>query len=221
MTDFRLLVPVLWAGVISMMPGTAVVADSSAEDDWQFNAGAYPYAAGTKGETASGSDLDVSFTALIDNLDMAFMGNVEARKSNWPRAADVLYLNVGAGGGYREPRSEQATLDLVAGARYLEVSSFLDMSTRLGPLARSRGVAASGNSRDIIIGMRGDVYLKDNCYAPYDADLGTGDSDFTWQIAGWIGYKFDWVTPTSSPVTWTGISNPAPSSTISISADHS
>lgn len=99
MTDFRFLVPVLCASAISMAPATAVAADSSAEDDWQFKAGVYLYAAGIKGETASGSDLDISFTDLINNLDMAFMGNVEARKSKWSLAADVIYLDVGADGG--------------------------------------------------------------------------------------------------------------------------
>lgn len=206
-----------------MAPATAVAADSSAEDDWQFKAGVYLYAAGIKGETASGSDLDISFTDLINNLDMAFMGNVEARKSKWSLAADVIYLDVGADGGGRVPiesapglsvkvdadvklrawvlgftagyrvlKSEQATLDLIAGTRYLEIRSILDTSIQLGPLARSREVAESGSNWDAIVGVKGDVYLKDNWYAPYYLDVGTGDSDLTWQIAGGIGYKFDW-----------------------------
>lgn len=223
MTDFRFLVPVLCASAISMAPATAVAADSSAEDHWQFKAGVYLWAAGIKGETASGSDLDISFSDLINNLNMAFMGNVEARKSKWSLAADVIYLNVGADGGgsvpiasapglsvkveadvklrawvlgftggYRVLQSQQATLDLIAGARYLQVSTFLNTSEQLGPLARSGEVSASGVNWDAIVGVKGDVYLKDNWYAPYYLDVGTGDSDLTWQIAGGIGYKFDW-----------------------------
>lgn len=206
-----------------MVSATAAAADSSAENDWQFKAGGYLYAAGIKGETASGSDLDISFSDLINNLNMAFMGNVEARKSKWSLAADVIYLNVGAGGGgqvpiasapglsvkveadvklrawvlgftggYRVLQSQQATLDLIAGARNLQVSTFLNTSSRLGPLARGREVGASGVNWDAIVGVKGDVYLKGNWYAPYYLDVGTGDSDLTWQIAGGVGYKFDW-----------------------------
>jgi hypothetical protein len=223
MTDFRFLVPVLCASAVSMAPATAVVADSSALDDWQFKAGLYLYAAGVKGETATGGDLDISFTDLISNLNMAFMGDAEARRDKWSLAADVIYLNVGAGGGgripiesapgvsvkvdadvklrawvlgftggYRVLQSERANLDVIAGARYLEISSFLNTSSRLGPLARTRELAASGTNWDAIVGVKGEVNLQDNWYAPYYLDVGTGDSDLTWQIAGGVGYKFDW-----------------------------
>lgn len=223
MTDFRNLVPVLCASAMSMAPVTALIADSGSEDDWQFKAGVYLYAAGAKSETAFGSDLDISFIDLINNLNMAFMGNAEARKSKWSLAADVIYLNVGADGGGRVPiesapgisvrveadvklrawvlgftggyrllQSQRATLDLIAGARYLEMSSFLDTSSRLGPRARSRETGVSGNNWDAVVGVKGDVNLKDKWYAPYYLDVGTGDSDFTWQIAGGVGYKFDW-----------------------------
>ena len=37
-----------------------------------------------------------------------------------------------------------------------------------------------------------EVTLADNWYAPYYLDVGTGDSDFTWQIAAGVGYRFDW-----------------------------
>jgi hypothetical protein len=46
--------------------------------------------------TAAGSDVDVSFDTLINNLNMTFMGAFEARKSRWSALADVLYLNVAA-----------------------------------------------------------------------------------------------------------------------------
>lgn len=203
------------------MPSLA--AESGAEDQWQFKAGVYLYAAGVKGEAASGSEIDLSFTDLINNLNMTAMGDFEARKSKWSLAADVIYFNVGKDGGgsipigtapgisatveadvklrawvlgftggYRLLQSEQATLDVIAGARYLEVSAFLKTSTRLGPLASARDVGVSGNNWDAIVGVKGDVTLKHNWYAPYYLDVGTGDSDFTWQIAGGVGYKFDW-----------------------------
>jgi hypothetical protein len=250
MTDFRFLVPMLCASAISMVPAMVVVADSSALDDWQFKAGVYLYAAGVKGETASGSDLDISFSDLINNLNMAFMGNVEARKSKWSLAADVVYLNVGAGGGGRVPiqsapgisvkveadvklrawvlgftggyrvlQSERANLDVIAGARYLEISSFLNTSSRPGPLARTGELAASATNWDTIVGVKGEVNLRDNWYAPYYLDAGTGDSVSPGRSRAGSATSSTGVTHTVSTVTWTGISSPAPSSTISISAD--
>jgi len=95
-------------------------------------------------------------------------------------------------GGYRLLQSERMTLDPIAGARYLEIDAFLNTSSRLGPLARASEVGLSGNNWDAIIGVDGDVSLKDNWYVPYHLDVGTGESEFTWQIYAGVGYKLDW-----------------------------
>jgi hypothetical protein len=34
--------------------------------------------------------------------------------------------------------------------------------------------------------------LNEHWYLPYYADIGTGDSDLTWQLFGGIGYMFNW-----------------------------
>ncbi len=223
MNNFRFFVPALCAGVMTLVPPTVSAADLGAGDDWQFKAGMYLWGAGIKGETAVGSDIDIGFDDLISNLNMAFMGDFEARKSKWSLAADLIYLNVGAGGGGRVPisaepgvslqvdadvklrawvmgftggynlwQSERGTLDAIAGARYLEVKVTLDATDRLGPLARQRETTASGANWDAIVGVKGDINLADRWYAPYYLDVGTGDSDFTWQIAAGVGYRFDW-----------------------------
>jgi hypothetical protein len=44
---------------------------------------------------------------------------------------------------------------------------------------------------DAIIGVRGRYGLGgDNWYIPYYLDLGTGESDLTWQATSGIGYAF-------------------------------
>jgi len=75
----------------------------AAGDDWQHAASLYMFAPGVKGSTAAGSDIDVSFDTLLDNLNMTFMGAFEVRKGKWSVLADVLYLNVGANGGGEVP----------------------------------------------------------------------------------------------------------------------
>jgi len=94
MSAFKRLERVACASMLSIAGVVAQAADPATSDDWQFNAGLYLWGAGLNGETSAGSDFDISFGDLINNLNMAFMGNFEARKSKWSLAADVIYLNV-------------------------------------------------------------------------------------------------------------------------------
>jgi hypothetical protein len=53
---------------------------AQAADDWRFAGTLCLWAAGINGETVGGADIDVDFDTLLDNLDMGFMGAVEARR---------------------------------------------------------------------------------------------------------------------------------------------
>jgi hypothetical protein len=88
---------------------------------------------------------------------------------------------------------------LVGGARYLDVKSDLSWQAtgNIGPLPPvARSGSASGKLRnwDAIIGVRGRAVLdaSGKWYVPYYFDVGTGDSDRTWQAAGGIAYRFGW-----------------------------
>lgn len=229
MIVLRFLIPVLCAGALIIAPARALAADPSAGDDWQFNAGVYLWGADIQADAASGSEVDISFDDLINNLNMAFMGTFEARKSKWSFAADIIYLNVGVDGGGTIPvtigsspdadflakvnvdahvdlrawvqtytggynlwQSERGTLDLIAGLRYLEIKVSLEPTVKIGGLGATVEDSGAGINWDGIIGVKGEIKLKDNWYVPYHLDIGTGDSDYTWQIATGIGYKFDW-----------------------------
>jgi len=223
MINLKFFAPVLCAGAMTIAPATVPAANPVGGDQWQFKAGAYLWGAGIDAETAVGSDIDISFDSLIDNLHLAFMGNLEARKSKWSLAADLIYLNVGddgggsvpvsevpgvsikvdAGiklrawvmgftGGYNLWQSERLTLDAIAGARYFEVKVTLNAADQLGPFSKQLETTASGENWDAIVGVKGNVKLTDKWYAPYYLDVGTGDSDFTWQIAAGAGYRFNW-----------------------------
>jgi len=64
--------------------------------DWRFAVDVHLYGAAIGGTTGTGDDIDISFSDLIDNLDFALMGRVEARKERFSVFADVIYLNVKA-----------------------------------------------------------------------------------------------------------------------------
>lgn len=43
-----------------------------------------------------------------------------------------------------------------------------------------------------MIGVKGNVDLNKQWYVPYYLDVGTGQSDFTWQALAGLGYRFHW-----------------------------
>jgi hypothetical protein len=101
------LLSVLGAGALLIVnPAPA------AGDDWQYAASLYFFAPEIRGSTAAGSDVDVSFDTLLDNLNMNFMGAFEARRGQWSGVADLLYLNVGANTGGEVPVTTPAGAQL-------------------------------------------------------------------------------------------------------------
>ena len=200
-------------------------AETTASDDWQYAASLYFFAPAVKGSTAAGSDIDVSFDTLINNLNMTFMGAFEARKGKWSALADVLYLNVGANGGAQVPLTgplgrplgidadaslklrgwvlgavggynvfdrSQASVDVIAGLRYLEMKGSFGLGLQGRRLGRAIESDASGVVWDGIVGVKGRANLSGNWFVPFYLDVGTGDSDLTWQALAGVGYRFHW-----------------------------
>ncbi len=95
-------------------------------------------------------------------------------------------------GGYNVWQTEKGTLDLLAGARYFDLRLDLDIGAKLGGLAPSADLSPSLISLDAVIGVKGHLDLNKQWYAPYYLDIGTGQSDFTWQALAGVGYRFGW-----------------------------
>lgn len=100
------------------------------------------------------------------------------------------------GAGYNVVDNERATLDLVGGARYfwLDVETKLNLSRKGEFLqtSRKKKVSDSDHVWDGIVGVRGEYKINDKWSMPYYADVGTGQSDLTWQAMAGIGYNFKW-----------------------------
>lgn len=93
--------------------------------------------------------------------------------------------------GYNVYESSNSRIDLVAGARYLWIE--VDSEVKLyGPLETSKAkVTDDGEVWDGIVGARGLLELTEKWYATCFFDVGTGDTEFTWQVWAGLGYKFD------------------------------
>ena len=101
-------------------------------------------------------------------------------------------------GTYGVIATPEHSMQLLAGTRYLDLEETLgwQFTGNIGALP----LAASGSSRvdesfwDAIIGVKGRVSFGANreWFIPYYIDIGTGQSDFTWQGLIGIGYQFSW-----------------------------
>ena len=174
-------------------------------DEWKFALELYLWGASVGGETGDGSSISVDFNDLIKNLNMAFMGAGAVRKGKWFLLADVIYLDIGddttivpgvkldanltgwvvnSGIGYSLIDTEKGLLLVLGGVRYLNV----DLDLSLGP----RKGGGSDSNWDGIIGVKGIYNLTKNWYLWGYADIGTGNSNVTYQGLGAIGYRFKW-----------------------------
>ena len=206
-------------------------------DQWQFRGSIYGWLPDVGGKTTfpagAGSSVGVDSSSILDALEFAFMGTLEAQKGRWGVFTDVIYLNLGesksqtrdltiggvdlpAGvtgdvsldlkawlwtlaGSYRVVTQPTHTLDVLAGARMVDIRQKLDwqFSADIGgtqPPPRSGSSDVDFRNWDAIIGVKGRLAFGANreWFIPYYLDVGSGDSDLTWQGVTGIGYAFRW-----------------------------
>ena len=102
-------------------------------------------------------------------------------------------------GEYAAVTDPALSLDILAGARLLAIKETLnwqfsaDLPSGTGP-SRSGNTEEKADNWDAVIGVKGRLRFGANreWFVPYYADVGTGDSDVTWQAIGGIGYAFKW-----------------------------
>jgi hypothetical protein len=83
---------------VAMVP---VAGAETSDDSWRFGATLYLWAPGISGRTqfpsgAGGPTINVNAKDVLQKLDMAFMGTVEARKGRWGGFADWVYSDLSA-----------------------------------------------------------------------------------------------------------------------------
>lgn len=104
-------------------------------------------------------------------------------------------------GGYNMVNDASATLDLIAGFRYTDVTVRTDYNLTAAvtgpagttPFTRTGSIERSSDLFDGIVGARGRFRLGDSqWFVPYHVDIGAGTSDLTWQGVAGVGYAFRW-----------------------------
>jgi hypothetical protein len=215
------VIAALFFAIFTVNPALAQTESAASQDQWQFSGAIYLWGADMGGTTMRGSEVEVGFSDLVDNLEMAFMGAFAARKNNWSLLTDVIYMDLGVdktadvfipvgpmllpvttsvsldveawilqiAGGYNLYSEGKSRLDLIGGARYLDLSMdmFLELQS-LGP-GQSRTISESLTVWDGVIGLKGHASLGERWFLPYYVDVGAGDSKLTWQATAGIGYR--------------------------------
>lgn len=184
-------------------------ASAQSGEEWQVSGALNLWGAGIQGTLGNGTDIDVSFSDILDNLDLTLMGNLEARKSKWSILGDLIYtsssqdtgatLPTGAGvdvevtslvfnfiGGRNLSDTENGRVDFIFGTRYL------DLENKIKAVGPGAIVEANGDTFDAIVGIRGQRLIDEKWYLPYHLDVGAGDSDLTWQGIFGVGYRYGW-----------------------------
>lgn len=201
--------------------GHAAIAEETSQDEWQFMGDIYLWGAGMDVELSNGSSTDLSFSDILDHLDMAFMGTLGVQKGKLKFFSDFIHLDLSADkkgkvalpfenlttadkldvglkswiiqptAAYTIFDTPKSNIDLVVGARYLWIETELKLHAS-GPLdARTFKKRLSGHVWDGIVGVKGEMTLSNKWAAEGYLDAGTGDSDNTWQALAGFKYKFD------------------------------
>jgi opacity protein-like surface antigen len=139
----------LFLVVFGVSPVFAQSDSSSTGGEWQLGAAIYLWGADIGGETLRGSEIEVGFSDLVDNLELGGMGAFEARKNDWSVLVDIIYLGLGANG--------TTELSIPVGPGFIPVttSSNTDVDGWVVNLLSGYNLYSDGKSRlDFVGGVR-------------------------------------------------------------------
>ena len=199
-------------GLIAVLAAapTSVRAQADITDNLRYSITPYGWLSGLSGTVGLGrvsSDVDLSAGDVLKSLKFGIMGTAEVHRGPWLLSADGIYASLGdartfairgdTGGldltqhetiiqpmaGYTLG-NEVASIDLLAGARYWNLSTTLDVD-------RSRPTNERKMSQqwlDAIGGVRVRVAPYEKVRLVAAADAGGGGSRDTWQVYSSVGY---------------------------------
>ena len=192
--------------VLVVVAATTSSRVESSQGEWDFAIAPYLWAAGMDGSIGIANieqDVDVGFSDIIDNLDLAFMGHFDMRNERWVLVSDLVFVDleheedltqatVTAGldltlfevaGGYRVSR----VFTILAGARWVDMTAGVDYT---GTLA-DEGADVSKDWIDPLVGVHAFVPVSDKWWIGLLGDVGGFGvgSELTWQAYVNVGFR--------------------------------
>jgi hypothetical protein len=191
-------------------------AQGGTSSGWQFGFAPYLYMAGmtgTIGARGRVTNIDLSFSDVLDHFDIGLMGAFEAKKGRFVSTTDMMWIKLEEerltpGGlyssaklgvnmfifdpqlGYRLYDGKAGSFDLLGGVRVQSVETNLDF--RAGTLP-AFDVSQRKTWGTPVIGARGLLNLSPRFFLSTKFDAGGGvGADFTGQFYGGAGFR---ITP--------------------------
>jgi len=204
-----------------VMITSLAISPTYAEEPWT-EAGIYVFGSVIEGDSQFRNvtvDIDVSFSDILESLELGGMGFIEHRRGKWSFIGNATYMKLSDGGtiastpvasvttnvtleqgalegyvGYRffERDFEAASLgvDVITGVRY----NFLTVD--IGVNASALGLATSASRHrnedwvDGVLGVRAQYSFGNGWGATGMLDIGKGSDSNSHQIAGYLNYSF-------------------------------
>lgn len=190
--------------------GLAAAQTGASGDEWIFRGELYGWMPSINPQLTNGDKVTIDFDEILDSLQGTFMGFLKAEYGNWTLATDLIYLDIedrkrisnssvdvelknwifGLAAAYEIAETPCSTFEVLGGARYLSIET--DLQVVAGPFSLS--TSETNDVWDAFVGISGHVDLSEKWYLNYYADVGAGESDFTWQALTSVSYrmkKFD------------------------------
>lgn len=188
--------------------------------DWEWTLTPYLWGPDTSLDVAVNDDEvlggDLSFTDLLDKLDVALQVHFEGRRDRLGFLLDATYLDTSdstttpprnllpdgarvstdaksvlleAGGFYRLTGDAGTGLDLLLGVRVIDLDLDVDITVP-PPLDVSTSGSTSETLTDAFIGLRYLGSLGEHWLFTVRGDVGTGDTEQALNASGYVGYRF-------------------------------
>jgi len=197
------------------VPGTA-----AADSDWEYTATLYGWCPGvtTTVETPQGEiEAEVDFDEILETLDIAFLGALEARNGRWSLIGDLQYFDIGAdfgtptgalfSGGEVESKmalfsvyatyavvdNSDTRVDVGGGLRYYDATVETQLISQ--GTAPNLTLEDDGSWADLLLAARVKHQFNDRWSGIAYGDVGgfgiEDSSDLSWRAFAGAGYRFN------------------------------
>jgi hypothetical protein len=160
------------------------------------------------GVDARNTSVDISFSDVVNKLEMAFQGHVEAQGEDFGGFVDVVYMAVGDNSEQPlvqlnadfdltamdlamtwSPAAEKFSgLEAYAGLRYVD-TQFRVIVDPIPPGPPNSVIGLDSSYYDFLLGGRYMAPIDENWRLVFAADVSAGDTEGTFSVAGYGVYK--------------------------------
>lgn len=195
-----------WCAAAALTMVGPYASAQSGPDGWQFTIAPYMVAAGMDGSIGVAgvdAEVDVPFSTILDNLDLAGMVHFDMMNEHWVISSDLIFMDLeddeAVAGGTATATMEETLFELAGGYRVSPAVTLLagvrwvDLGAGLGFSGPNAGADrhASKSWVDPFVGVHLTTPLATRWWLGVHGDIGGFGvgSDLAWHAYADIGYR--------------------------------